>query len=433
MKPTEHIENLIHEGKHFCIYPWVHLYVTGLGYLSPCCISNSQGFGNLNKSSFKDLWQSEAIRSFRLKMLNDEEDSNCTACYETESAGNTSVRQQSNLRFRKYIDWVANTDYSGYAPDAKPVSWDIRFSNKCNLRCRTCSSASSSAWYKDEIALSMNKAPQRSGSFLEELYTRFITGLKDTKKLLADLEEYFPFLDHLYCAGGEPLLIEENLCMLEKLDLMGKYDLDLVYNTNMTQLHKNNKFSPIWKSFRNLTLIISLDGDHRRGEYIRKGIKWDTVLSNLEFIKQECPHINILVNFTVSAFNIIHLPDFHREIVEKGYLRADQINLNILHFAKMFSTRILPKDLKKLAADKILEHAAWLKQQPPFNELVRSNDLDYESFIRQWYACINHMNADDWTHMIPEFLEHTRKLDELRNESFLSVFPELESIVNYKA
>lgn len=279
----------------------------------PCCVSTSKGYGNVNTESFKCLWQGEEMRRFRLKMLNDEAEETCSICYENEMANGFSLRKNTNFHYDKYIDWVVNTDNTGYALEAKPIYWDIRFSNICNLKCRTCSPISSSSWYNES----------RGNSLFSHDELKQQMDFSYAGKLLTSLVEYLPDVVEIYCAGGEPLLMSENLTILKKLKALEKYDLQLVYNTNLTQVHRKIEFIQYWKSFKSLKFLISLDGSHQRGEYLRKGIIWDDILHNLLFLKDECPHGEIQINFTVSVFNILHLPDFHKEMLEKKYIEAD--------------------------------------------------------------------------------------------------------------
>ena len=418
MFSKEHVEGLLTKGRHFCAAPWVHLHVTGLGFMAPCCQQSqgpdSKGYGSLNSNSFDELWQGEEIRYLRLKFLNDEMDIRCAGCYENEKLTGYSLRKDINTRYKKYADSIANTWDSGYAPDAKPVYWDIRFSNMCNLRCRSCSFSSSSAWFKDAKALGL---PEMSG------ISQPVQGVRDTGKLLADLEDYFQYAEKLFFAGGEPLLMQENYFILKKLDSIKKHDVALEYVTNFTQLPQDSKYIKLWKSFRKLSIIVSLDGSGVRGEYLRKGLVWEDAVESLQYLKQQCPHADIVVNYTVSAFNILHLPDFHREMVEKGYLTADKVRINILHAPEYYSIRILPQELKQLASEKITEHLGWLAQQKVFkNKMV----LSY--YIEEWRSCFRHMQGADWSHLLPKFLEYTRRLDELRKENCIDVFPELEAI-----
>jgi hypothetical protein len=94
----------------------------------------------------------------------------------------------------------------------------------------------------------------------------------------------------------------------------------------------------------------------------------------------------------------------------------------------MLNTTVLPEAIKRDAERKILEHISWLKQQPPFNSSDSVNNPDNERYIEQWYACIRHMNSEDCSYLIPAFVDCARRLDEVRNENCLDVFPELGPI-----
>jgi organic radical activating enzyme len=411
------IADLIQNGKHFCIYPWVHLHVNGKGDMLPCCVSTSKGYGNVNTESFKCLWQGEGMRRFRLKTLNDEAEETCSICYENEMANGFSLRKDINFHYGKFVDWVANTDNTGYAPEAKPIYWDIRFSNICNLKCRTCGPINSSSWCNEN----RENSRFRHDEFKQQMNFSY------AGNLLPALDEYLPDVIQIYCAGGEPLLMDENLTILKKLKAIDKYDVQLIYNTNLTQVHRRTEFIQYWKNIKSLKFLISLDGSHQRGEYLRKGMIWDDILHNLLFLKNECPHSEMLINFTVSVFNILHLPDFHKEMMEKKYIKADQLCLNILHLPEMYSVKIMPVELKQKATEKLLKHIAWLLQQTPCKEQSESQPQTLP-FIQQWHACINYMNSEDWSHLLPNFIFYTNYIDEIRNENCLEIFPELEPL-----
>lgn len=415
------VYNLLKNGKYFCILPWVHLNVTSLGYMVPCCVQvegpNSTGYGNLNINTFCELWQGKTIRNFRLKMLADEPDERCINCYEKEKAQIISQRMQSNAKYQKHLDWVVDTDNTGNAPSAKPIFWDIRFSNLCNLRCRTCGYSNSSSWYNDENVFRKLYSNRNS---------KVVKGIEDTNKFLKELEKYYSFVEKIYFAGGEPLLFKENLLILEQLNSIKKYDIELVYNTNFTLLNRINDFLKWWKKFKGIRMLISLDGTHERCEYLRKGLIWKDIVENLHYLKKECPHVTITINFTVSVFNILHVTDFHKEMVEQGYIRPNEINLNILSTPKFYNIRIMPEELKLLAKKKMKEHYFWLKNQEPLRN--KETHVFDNYFKNQWYSSINYMDNEDWTHLIPRFIRYTNKLDKARNEKCLDVFPELKPI-----
>ena len=55
-------------GKHFCVLPWTHMHVWPNGNTYPCCLATyDYVVGNANKDSFKDIWNSEKMRTMRKK------------------------------------------------------------------------------------------------------------------------------------------------------------------------------------------------------------------------------------------------------------------------------------------------------------------------------------------------------------------------------
>jgi sulfatase maturation enzyme AslB (radical SAM superfamily) len=421
------VERLIECGEHFCIMPWTHLHVTTLGNMNLCCVASEEsqtaGYGNLNEHSFMELWQGEDIRKLRLRFLNDEADPRCAGCYEQARLGRWNLRSIMNdLYARKYREWVAGTDVSGCAPDAKPIYWDIRFSNVCNLRCRSCYHGSSSSWFEEAKTLGFcDVHPEKA--------VGAITGVTDPEGLLRELEPYLPFLERIHFAGGEPLLMAENYRILEKLKALGKYDLELFYTTNLKQLrYQHYDILSIWPKFQKLVIAVSLDGLGPKCEYLRKGLRWPEALANLNAIKQQCPDAYVYVNYTVSAFNVLHLADFHREMVENQWFSPEQIQLIFLATPYYYNMKILPLEMKKKASAGLQEHIQWLRRQKskPVNDPVGM--LKYRFFSTQWQCCIDYLNEDDWTNRIPEFVKYTDALDGLRHENCRAVFPELEPI-----
>ena len=421
MTSQKHIEDLLDKSKYFCLAPWVHLHVTGLGVMSSCAMSEQgpfdSGYGSLNEARFHEIWQGEQIRRFRLKMLSDEPIDRCVNCYGSR-LGHWTLRNEINSHYRHHASWAAGTDDAGHAPAAEPVFWDIRFSNICNLKCRSCIDVSSTGWYSDAKALGYLNVRGNGKALL---------GINDPSILLRDLEPYLPHLEGIRFAGGEPLLMQENFRLISELDQLRRHDVRIEYETNMTRLH-NDKYDilSIWKNFTNLLLSISLDGLGAKCEYLRKGLRWRSVLQNIEDIKRRCPNASVRINYTISAYNLLHFCEFHREMVERGYISADQIQLICATEPRFVSMKVLPKGIKARATRMLMDHIRWLRRQPPFDTssgLRRCAD----TFL-QWLTCLRQLNADDWSTLLPEFADYTEKLDILRDEDCLSVFPELTSV-----
>lgn len=125
-------DSILTDSDSFCMMPWVHLHTTQLGTVTPCCqapMEAEQSFGNINEQPLEEIWNGTEMRKFRQKLMNNTKDTRCTRCYNQEAVGLLSMRQVTNRAFQHKLDWVKSTTKNGYAPDAKPIYWDIRFSN----------------------------------------------------------------------------------------------------------------------------------------------------------------------------------------------------------------------------------------------------------------------------------------------------------------
>jgi sulfatase maturation enzyme AslB (radical SAM superfamily) len=135
-------------------------------------------------------------------MLRGELVEGCRKCFEKETAGVKSLRQRFNER-AKHLSDRAVAPMPGKAT-ALPVYWDIRFSNICNFRCRSCWYGSSSRWFADAKALNQKVGDQA-----------IIQGVEDADGLFDQLDSLLPHIEEIYFAGGEPLLMDEHYRLLD--------------------------------------------------------------------------------------------------------------------------------------------------------------------------------------------------------------------------
>ena len=105
--------------------------------------------------------------------------------------------------------------------------WDIRFSNLCNLSCRSCGYIFSSNWYQDQAKLA-------GGDWKLKNPVMNYAGRTETD-MWEQLEPHLDYVEQIYFAGGEPLLMEEHYKILDELVRRERFDVRLVYNTNFTK------------------------------------------------------------------------------------------------------------------------------------------------------------------------------------------------------
>jgi sulfatase maturation enzyme AslB (radical SAM superfamily) len=399
------------KSKVFCILPWIHLHAFPNGQAYPCCLSDSHHpIGNLHNNTMQEVWNSTEYKQIRANMMNEIECKECVKCYEREQHGFISMRNDSNKNFGHHINLVDETTPDGQFDDFKIRYYDIRFTNLCNMSCRTCGGWFSSSWYNEEVEV-----------FGPRDHPQFMYAGRDKDDMWNQMQEHIPYLEQIYFAGGEPLIMEEHYKVLKELVRLERFDVKLVYNTNFSKLNlKDENVLDYWKLFKSVSIGASLDAMGPRAEYIRKGTRWDDIVRNRERMLETCPDVDFYVSSTVSLYNIFHVPDFHRDWVDRGLLTPQDWNINILQGPDRERIDVLPAIYKEQAKEKILNHIYWLG---PKDNLKRATN-GYKSMLK-------FLTDDNKDWLLHEFFSVNDKLDAYRKENFENVFPEYQDLRSY--
>ena len=281
---------LLDSSQRFCMLPWIHLHAAPDGAAYPCCYStNVQTVGSVKKKTLAEIWNDKPQRRLRTNMLNEKPSTECRRCYEQEEAGFFSGRKSANKHFGHYIDRIDKTLEDGTHPEFQMTYWDIRFSNLCNLRCRSCGHIVASQWYQDQAKLA---GPEW------KLHNSVLNYAGRTEMdMWEQLEPHLDYVEQIYFAGGEPLLMEEHYNILEELLKRGRTDVRLIYNTNFTHTDlKGKSVFEYWRQFKSVAVGASLDDQHARAEYIRKGTEWHKVIANRAEMIRTCPDVDFYIS-----------------------------------------------------------------------------------------------------------------------------------------
>jgi sulfatase maturation enzyme AslB (radical SAM superfamily) len=394
----------------FCMVPWTHMHAFPDGRAYPCCLGNNQfPIGDFKKDTMKSVWNQTPYKNMRKNMLEEKPCKECTRCYEQEKSGFVSMRNSANKHFGQHISLVDNTKADGTYEDFKLRYYDIRFSNLCNFSCRTCGGWFSSSWYQEEVNL-----------YGKRDYPQILFAGRDENDMWEQMQEHIPYLEQIYFAGGEPLIMEEHYRILKELVKREMFNVRLQYNTNFSRLNlKDEDVLDYWKLFNNVSIGASLDAMGPRAEYIRKGTKWDQIERNRERMIDKCPNVDFYVSATVSLYNILHITDFHRNWVDRGLIKPADWNINILQDPQRDRIDVLPTIYKDQVRAKIEEHLKWLD---PLDPLQRASS--------GYRGILNFIN-DDRSFLLKEFFRINDKSDQFRNENFTDVFPEYIDLRSY--
>ena len=391
----------------FCVLPWVHLYIGTDGNVLPCCVADHQHpMGNIEEQSIDSIAKSKAFNRLRSNMIAGVHSKECSRCYQQEDSGLPSARINHNKRWPHIT--VNNTDPSGIIDKFKPVYFDIRLNNICNLKCRMCSGYFSSAIAQEEKEL-----------FGSNIAVNSALRLQQRKSSLTEILEYLPFAENIYFAGGEPLLAAEHYAILNALIACGNTELAISYNTNFTTLtYQNISVLDIWKHFSNINIGASLDAIGPVAEYVRHGTKWKTIESNLELVKTRCPHINFTVTSTVGLLNVSSLIDLQKTWHIDKILDLSKFSLSVMISPDHLIVSTLPIEHKKRLDTLIKNHIAWCQNEG-------NNKL-----ADQWYDVLNYMWSEDHSHHLAEFKRLTTLFDMHRKESLAEIIPDLKALID---
>ncbi len=360
--------------------PFVHFHSANNGIVKACCVANIP-YGNINESDLNSIWNGKEINDLRDKFISNEMDNRCAVCHKVEASGGDSIRLETFEKFNfKEIERIPKL----------PIYFDIRFSNVCNFRCRTCWHGASSKWFQDAKKLKTNLGEKA-----------IIQNIEDLDDFLSKMRDALMGAEEFYFAGGEPLVTEEHYLLLEWLIENKATKARLRYNTNFSILnYKDYDLIELWSYFDEVELLASIDANHELGEYIRKDMDWAVILQNRKVI-QAYPFIKFKIAPTVSVLNVHHLPKLYEESLASGLIDKDDLYINILERPSYYNIQILPKKIK----DEIFE--MYLKQMDKYSS---------ESIKRAFQSVLDYMMADDRSELFDLFLKKNTELDHLRSE-----------------
>jgi len=400
-------QNLLGESKTFCMFPWVHMYVSPRGKVYPCCTTDtSSTLGDTHTDSLKEIWNNDKMKQVRLDMLNGKSVDLCRLCYKMEETTPHTWRRYSNDKFEKYFDeTVATTKDDGSVENFKLRFIDIRFSNICNFACRTCGSECSSQFAAEERKLGKH-------DFI-------VLHVDDGKgKVLEEVLEHLDHADMVYFAGGEPLITDEHYIILEEIIKRGRTDIKLRYNTNASNIHfKGRNLIDLWNKFSHIEVACSIDHFGERAELIRHGTDWGVVESNLlQFRKMR--QVLFSVSTVLSVFNYLTIHDFYNYLIQKNIIFKEDTNhyLCLTANPSFYCATTLPKSLKE-------------GMQPNIEQFC-DNWKHFELICKQIRYAINFANsAHTWEENKYDFIKYSWLRDRLRGEDILKVFPELALLI----
>ena len=299
-----------------CMAPWTHTYLSPQTERRMCCASREPaqnfeqyidtraGTGKYIPITLEEHWNSDHMRSVRRRMMAGETLPECEVC--NDKLLNTDVYRSyfNHLFAHKYLQVVEQTDATGYTT-MKPVSWDYRFSNLCNFKCRMCGDMLSSSWESEQRQHNMINWDNPKNAWMRPEVKYQIEQFQSSQieQEFSDAVEDHR-VEEVYWVGGEPLMYEQHWRYMKRIIELGDGpNVYARYNTNLSRINYRgiNLFRDILSRLRDWQVCASLDGTGRIGEYIRTGLKYDSWLENFaEGVSHSTHNRQMRIDFTLT-------------------------------------------------------------------------------------------------------------------------------------
>jgi MoaA/NifB/PqqE/SkfB family radical SAM enzyme len=332
-------------NRAFCPVPWTSIMYNFDGTIKNC-IRSAEPIGNINNHPIKEILNNDYL--IKSDMQAGQKFARCDPCYELEQEKNKFNIISDRVFYLKELRDVDKTLYDTMNFALHTV--DIRWSNLCNFACVYCGPEFSSKWSSELDVIIKTPADQNRQEFKEYIFDR--AGQ----------------LKHVYLAGGEPLLMKENLEFLELLKRVNP-DINLRINTNLSRV--DTRIFDLVCEFKNVHWTVSVESMEQEFEYIRHGGIWQDFVDNLQVIKELDHKISFnMLHFLLNYKSIFECVDylsaqgFHNNSFVIGAL-LEPSYLNIRHLSKDVLNSV-----KKILLDRVTDQPGYLLENGYRNMLT---------------------------------------------------------------
>ena len=338
----------------FCPMPWTGLMYNFDGKIKNC-IRSSGPLGNIKDQPIESILLDNNLPR-QQQIVEQHPVETCQTCYDLERGKQGFDHISDRVFYIRELKHMPPSTYQVGNFDLQTV--DVRWTNLCNFACVYCGPEFSSRW-SDELKI-RHQTP--------------------TEQQTTDLKNYIynhaGQLKHVYLAGGEPLLMKENLTLLEKLNP----DANIRINTNLSKVD-TRVFEAICE-FPNVHWTVSVETLAQEFEYIRYGGSWSDFLENLHKIKQLGHKISFnMLHFLLNYNSIFDCVDFLKDL---GF-HNNSFVIGALLSPEHLNIRHLPEDVlnsvKNKLQDRINQKPGYLLEDS-YRNMLHYIDIPFEKNIQ---------------------------------------------------
>ena len=383
-------------NKVFCTAPWTHTYISPQSERRMCCASreehqfqkqyidasNDEKYGEVRESgtiddykpvSLKEHWNSQYMMDIRKKLMAGEKIPQCDVCNDSILSSSTYRQWFTGFLFNDKIDQCfEETDEDGRTT-MEPISFDYRYSNLCNFKCRMCGEQLSSSWETEKKKHNLWTPEQQP--FMVPENKKVIE--KFQKEVVE--EEFWEYIksgtvEELYWVGGEPLMYDIHWKSMDRLQADNNlHKVHLRYNSNLSRVRYKDYYLYDWlPQAKDWTMCASIDGTGPIGEFIRTGLKWDEWDRNFrEGVALPGGHDKMIMDLTITGPGMFDLKNFLDYALELD-VKIETKRMFAFHPDIVLSPMAWPRHILDEIVHDVLDYARPIvtdKQQTLIREL----------------------------------------------------------------
>jgi organic radical activating enzyme len=333
----------------------------------------------------------------------------------------------------------------GAEGDPKPLYVEVNFNQACNFKCSYCSPQVSSSWaqeIREKGPYQLAGISHHHPSFFKDNELMPLTTQNNVyvEAFWKWWPELYPTLKFFRMTGGEPIMDRNTFRVLEYIAAHPKTDLELAITSNC------NPPAELWKKFmdsllkvtnshsiKTMTLFCSLDSWGKQAEYIRNGLDFNQLKTNItDYLSQvEKPILNFIVTF--NNLSVTGWRNYLEGILElrrqfKNEDKSIYFDTPMLRKPEWQSLQILPpRYLEIMKAD-----LAFMEknQSNEGSEIPGFSDVELARMRRLIAWMEEGVCGDKLLRDRANFFLFFREHDHRRGTRFLESFPEMEDFWN---
>lgn len=491
----------------FCLAKWkmVSLHLTN-GKTQSCYHNPTHSIpvAELENNPGK-LHNTELKISERKQMRAGERPKGCSYCWAVEDAKSDETHGHISDRHYRSSEWWAADTFETikesdhvYDEQVTPAYVEVNFNQACNFKCIYCSPHLSSEWQKEvtqEGSFKLESTVHNDLAALQKIGLMPIGVPSEQNPYVKAFWEWWPQiysqLRVFRMTGGEPLIDSNTWKVLDYVLKNPNADLEIFLTSNLcppkpeifeklilqlqkleqvqiwedpTKLNANSgNFGYVSPAIKYFMLFVSCDSVGAQAEYIRTGMNYTVLKSNVESVLKKTDGTAISFINTFNLLSIPKLKDFLKWILQLredfSYDSQSEVPVEIPDNRGIKHAPYIRKKRQRIWFDiPILSHPVWLsiklvagtEWEQHIEDCIKFMEAnvqkdDYDTSFRGFkpYEILKlkrnlavlkqGMSPEEQRINEKRFVQYVDELDRRRGTSFLRTFPEMEAFYNKAA